>query len=117
MVIHLRTKTGGFGVVGGAAWKVPGAQLLFSGSKAADTGHVNTGMNGVCLGAVGTFTDRGNRADGKTIGLGGRADITGAKSDSVLRQSFVSNQEKNVYAPASDVMQMLSIGASGLEQG
>lgn len=117
MVIHLRTKTGGFGVVGGAAWKVPGAQLLFSGSKAADTGHVNTGMNGVCLGAVGTFTDRGNRADGKTIGLGGRADITGARSDSVLRQSFVSNQEKNVYAPASDVMQMLSIGASGLEQG
>lgn len=59
MVIHLRTNTGSFGVVGGAAWKVPGAQLLFSGSKAADTGHVNTGVNGVCLGA---------RADGKTVG-------------------------------------------------
>lgn len=61
MVVHLRTNTGSFGVVGGAAWKVPGAQLLFSGSKAADTEHVNTGVNGVCLGA---------RADGKTVGVG-----------------------------------------------
>lgn len=33
-------------MVGGA----PGAQLLFSGSKAADTGHGNTGVNGVHLG-------------------------------------------------------------------
>lgn len=63
----------------------PWSPALFSGSKAADTGHVNTAVNGVCLGA---------RPDGKTVGVGGRADVTGARSDSFLRQSFVSNQEK-----------------------
>lgn len=113
MVIHLGTNTRGLGVIGGTAQKVPGAQL-FSGSKAADTGHVNRVVNGICLGAVGTFTDRGNGADGKTVGVGGRADVTGTRSDSFLRQSFVSSQEKNAYAPVSDVMRMLSIGASGL---